>query len=104
MIPNERRPINEYIEAFRTHYESNIKSLIDEGDYDTAYFELANSIFIMECRQPELVTEVHSGLSFLASMTMLNESLKEKNLRKIASSKEQFEAFLSQTSLPLGEL
>lgn len=93
--------IREMVANSRKVYFDEVKPLINKGEYETAYFQMGNLIFMMDERSREIVMNVHCGLSYIASAKLLHVALLEKNPERINRRVRSFEVFLAQTKLPL---
>ena len=95
--------IREKLETVRKGYQENVKPRIEQGEYDFAYLEFSNLVFMMEAERGELTLHIHCGASLVASAQLLYRSLEKGEKLSIESKVRMFETFLAQTRLPLGE-
>ncbi len=93
--------VQEEIENLRERYQTRIKPLIDNEEYLRASFELGNFVIVLGEKIKEIYSQVHMGKSFFASAQMLEEELRKGNKKDIEYSVRRFEAYSTQTTLPL---
>ena len=93
--------IHDKIAGCREQYNNVIKPLIQEQECQIAAFELENIIYLMNMNAIKIIGQIHCGMSYMASMKLLHDKLKEENPNKnIFLYVEIFEAYQAQTKLP----
>ena len=91
----------ELVRGIIENYGSEIKPMIESGFYDAAKSSLGNFIYVLHDDYLNVCTEVHSGMSFIASLENLERMLDRKDKNSIDKAVEWFETSFTQTRLLL---
>ena len=81
-------------------YDTNVKPIIEQGNYELAILTMGNMIELARMKQTEIMTQTHCGAIFLASIQGLEKALESGDADRISSAQKRFEAYAAQTSVP----
>ena len=89
------------VEIVRSKYENEVKPAMENGEYELAAVAMGSALFITKGNELHIMANVHMGLSFLASATLLENKLYEGDPERIKRAEKYFEAYAAQTTLQL---
>lgn len=92
--------IGEIVAEMSGRYYEMVKPSIESGNYESAYWELRDILYVLNKRREEVYSEIHCGLGYLVAMEKLLSRLKNPS-NGLDFKVRIFEVRQAQTKLPL---